>query len=513
MAVQMETLCGGFLPPITRGTLQNNDQESLKLSPDKTATSSPASPLQSESPHLPPTPPGAGSPPSSRLFPLSPQNNYPQQHQQINVPPLRALPFSIDNILKPDFGSAKTDPVCHSRAPLVGKRSSETPELLLRTPPKTPDIPGRHESPVDLSHRLPLALSHNFLANAAKTNESFLSHSISFLMNPVNHPVNPFSPVVHAINPLQHHLQQQLFQHHAVSPHLQQPIVTKPIPLSSSAAFQLLKPFNAFTNINDHQKRLQNHQIIQSHQQQHQNKKSAICKNISIKEIDQQPANKDIFPTEFSSEQQPTNISRTPVSVPSPTPSNSSTNSSFSSSSSQHENANNNNNINNNNNNEKSTSNCNKNTQGERISKSGNQTDNLDELVNPKIPEDSSNWPAWVYCTRYSDRPSSGPRSRRVKRRDRNPEEKRPRTAFSSDQLARLKKEFEDSKYLTEKRRQDLARELGLNESQIKIWFQNKRAKIKKSTGPRSGLAQHLMAQGLYNHCTVPVDEDESYLS
>lgn len=36
------------------------------------------------------------------------------------------------------------------------------------------------------------------------------------------------------------------------------------------------------------------------------------------------------------------------------------------------------------------------------------------------------------------------------------------------------------SRYLTEKRRQDLARELGLNESQIKIWFQNKRAKIKK---------------------------------
>ncbi|XP_037798023.1 homeobox protein engrailed-1-B-like [Penaeus monodon] len=139
--------------------------------------------------------------------------------------------------------------------------------------------------------------------------------------------------------------------------------------------------------------------------------------------------------------------------------------------------------------------------------------DNPEALANPKVPADDNKWPAWVYCTRYSDRPSSGPRSRRIKRRDRNPEEKRPRTAFTSEQLARLKKEFEENKYLTEKRRQDLARDLGLNESQIKIWFQNKRAKIKKANGNKSsGLAAHLMAQGLYNHSTVPVDEDDPYL-
>ena len=82
-------------------------------------------------------------------------------------------------------------------------------------------------------------------------------------------------------------------------------------------------------------------------------------------------------------------------------------------------------------------------------------------------------------------------------------DEKRPRTAFTNEQLARLRREFDENRYLTEQRRQDLARELQLNESQIKIWFQNKRAKMKKATGSRNNLAMQLMAQGLYNHATM----------
>ena len=61
---------------------------------------------------------------------------------------------------------------------------------------------------------------------------------------------------------------------------------------------------------------------------------------------------------------------------------------------------------------------------------------------------------------------------RKTKRKGQIEEEKRPRTAFTADQLERLKQQFLDNKYLTEKRRQELAHELGLNESQIKIWFQ-----------------------------------------
>ncbi|KAF0886853.1 HME2 protein, partial [Crocuta crocuta] len=112
-------------------------------------------------------------------------------------------------------------------------------------------------------------------------------------------------------------------------------------------------------------------------------------------------------------------------------------------------------------------------------------------------------WPAWVYCTRYSDRPSSGPRSRKPKKKSPHKEDKRPRTAFTAEQLQRLKAEFQTSRYLTEQRRQSLAQELSLSESQIKIWFQNKRAKIKKATGSKNTLAVHLMAQGLYNHSTT----------
>ncbi|NXM28268.1 HME2 protein, partial [Oxyruncus cristatus] len=113
-------------------------------------------------------------------------------------------------------------------------------------------------------------------------------------------------------------------------------------------------------------------------------------------------------------------------------------------------------------------------------------------------------WPAWVYCTRYSDRPSSG--NTRQEIRSQGKEKKNGSFSYKSSELQRLKAEFQTNRYLTEQRRQSLAQELGLNESQIKIWFQNKRAKIKKATGSKNSLAVHLMAQGLYNHSTTAKD-------
>lgn len=125
--------------------------------------------------------------------------------------------------------------------------------------------------------------------------------------------------------------------------------------------------------------------------------------------------------------------------------------------------------------------------------------------VAPQLPSPSNNQPTQSKCVS-----NVGPRARRIRtKKDRKAEEKRPRTAFTSEQLARLKSEFTENRYLTEKRRQDLARELQLHENQIKIWFQNKRAKIKKASGQKNPLALQLMAQGLYNHSTVPAGEED----
>ena len=88
-------------------------------------------------------------------------------------------------------------------------------------------------------------------------------------------------------------------------------------------------------------------------------------------------------------------------------------------------------------------------------------------------------------------------------------EDKRPRTAFTSDQLKRLRQEFTANRYLTEERRKNLCSELGLSENQLKIWFQNKRAKLKKSAGEKGELAKMLESQGLYNHQTVDMDDEE----
>ncbi|XP_019740440.1 homeobox protein Dlx4b-like isoform X1 [Hippocampus comes] len=84
---------------------------------------------------------------------------------------------------------------------------------------------------------------------------------------------------------------------------------------------------------------------------------------------------------------------------------------------------------------------------------------------------------------------------------------RKPRTIYSSLQLQALNQRFQQTQYLALPERADLAAKLGLTQTQVKIWFQNKRSKYKKimKSGPcgSDGEPRSAPLQTSASPCTV----------
>ncbi|XP_027423948.1 homeobox protein DLX-4 [Zalophus californianus] len=86
-----------------------------------------------------------------------------------------------------------------------------------------------------------------------------------------------------------------------------------------------------------------------------------------------------------------------------------------------------------------------------------------------------------------SEKPPLSPESSEQRPQAPTKKLRKPRTIYSSLQLQHLNQRFQHTQYLALPERAQLAAQLGLTQTQVKIWFQNKRSKYKKLLKQNSG--------------------------
>lgn len=105
----------------------------------------------------------------------------------------------------------------------------------------------------------------------------------------------------------------------------------------------------------------------------------------------------------------------------------------------------------------------------------------------------------WIFSTVQQDRT-------RERRKSKDSSKKRTRTAFTNHQIKVLETEFKSSRYLTISRRNELAKLLELSDNQIKIWFQNRRTKLKRQVAADIAFSMSLPGHFLPCHPSMHTD-------